>query len=504
MVPRFAKPGRSFKAIALYLTHDAEHATSQDRVAWTHTLNLAHDDIASAVDEMLWTYRDADLLKSEAGGKATPGTTKPVKHVSLNWHPSEDPDRDTMIAAAQSFLAHMGWEEHQVVIVAHNDKPHRHIHLVINATHPETGMKLDDGFEHRRAQAWAHVYEKQHGQILCAERGKPAEARDPGLPRPAWQDMKDKLDRAAAAEQARAPYDPSYLAKSDQTKIIVGNEWEMLKEQQKEDRLAFMAEGKGVYRDLHRGIYREVREEVRGDWAAYFAAKRDGLDFALIAEIRQGLIDRQKAMIDERFAQASAPVRAERDALYRAMLDNQKVERAELRTRQARGQRSPDLFDRLYGPADRTDRGRAGPTQAPGAKDNAMSRGNNAKGRDARNPSADAALDRFGIRRGRAKSERPAFRGRVMAKAGPRPSRDLASGLVSGLLSLFGSIGDGLIGGSNPRQERQEPEITPFDRFAIKRGRPPPDAGEDKARRDKREREEWQAWKDKRDRLMDR
>lgn len=504
MVPRFAKPGRSFKAIALYLMHDADHATTQNRVAWTHTLNLAHDDIASAVDEMLWTYRDADLLKSEAGAKATLGTTKPVKHVSLNWHPSETPDRDTMIAAAQSFLEHMGWEEHQVFIVAHNDKPHRHIHLVINAIHPETGTKLDDGFEHRRAQAWAHTYEKQHGQVLCAERGKPVDARDHGMPRPAWQDMKEKADQAAAEEQGCAPYDPSYLAKTDQTKIIAGNEWEMLKQQQKEDRLAFMAEGKGVYRDLHRRIYREVREEVRGDWATYYAAKRDGLDFALLAEIRQGLIDRQKAMIDERFTQASAPVRAERDALYRTMLDNQKAERAELRQRQARGQRSPDLLDRLYGPADTTDRAQAAQAKSTGANDNAMPVRGAGPRRDSAQPRADAALDRFGIRRGRANSERPPFRGRVTAKAGPRPSRDLASGLVGGLLALIGGVGDSLIGGSSARPERQEPEITPFDRFAIKRGRPPPDPGEDRACRDKREREEWQAWKDKRDRYLDR
>ena len=67
MIVRFAKPGKSFKGLAAYLTHDPDKAKTAERVAWTHTLNLANDHIPSAVDEMLWSYRAADQLKRQAG-----------------------------------------------------------------------------------------------------------------------------------------------------------------------------------------------------------------------------------------------------------------------------------------------------------------------------------------------------------------------------------------------------------------------------------------------------
>ena len=54
-------------------------------MAWTDTLNPAHDHIESAVHEMYTTCLDADLLKQEAGIR--PGGSKvekPIKHVSLN------------------------------------------------------------------------------------------------------------------------------------------------------------------------------------------------------------------------------------------------------------------------------------------------------------------------------------------------------------------------------------------------------------------------------------
>ena len=59
-------------------------AKTAERVGWTHTLNLANDHVPSAVDEMLWTARNAELLKQEAGIRAGGRATEnAVKHVSL-------------------------------------------------------------------------------------------------------------------------------------------------------------------------------------------------------------------------------------------------------------------------------------------------------------------------------------------------------------------------------------------------------------------------------------
>src|SRR5271156_6092548 len=112
MIVKILSGGRSFSGLAKYLTHDPEKAKTDERVAWTRTLNLAHDHVPSAVDEMLWTARNAELLKEEAGIRAGGRSTENVvKHLSLNWSPEDNPTREHMIEATEEFLKHMKWQE---------------------------------------------------------------------------------------------------------------------------------------------------------------------------------------------------------------------------------------------------------------------------------------------------------------------------------------------------------------------------------------------------------
>lgn len=494
MIVRFGRPGTSFKGVTVYLMHDPDHAATAERVAWTQTLNCAHDHIESAVHEMLTTCENADLLKAEAGIRGGASVEKPVKHVSLNWHPSEEPTRKDMVTAATSFLKHMGWADHQAILVAHDDKEHLHVHLVINAVNPDTGRKLDDGFEKRRAQAWALAYEQEHGKIFCPERMKDTTDRAPAVPRPAWIEVREQVQKELSAERQRIAFDPGYLARDENRLLLERREWELLKAQQKEERLAFFADGKALYGELNRAVYREIREEFRGEWAEYFAARRAGGDPGELAERRADLIARQKETIGERREQASAVLRAARDGDYRALLDAQKDERGELAARQELGLRSPMLLDRAYPAPERIV--------------------------DAEDADLAAALDRFGVRRGRsgmaAEPEPGPFAGRRGGEQSgetpggwtpsgppgpplPGPGRDLASGLAGGLLSILGGIGESLTGGHGPPAVRRRAEPDPLDRFAVTRGRPPPDAAAEKAKRDREEREAWDAWQAKRE-----
>ena len=491
MIVKFVKPGKSFKGVAVYLGHDTGHAKTSERVAWTDTLNLAHDHIESAVHEMYTTCLDADLLKQEAGIRAG-GTQveKPVKHVSLNWDPSETPDRAEITRAAQWFLKHMGWDEHQTLLFAHRDKPHRHVHLVINAVHPVTGLKLDDGFEKVRAQNWALAYEQERGKIFCEQRLKPAAEREEAMPRPAWMTMREQVEQELFAEQARNEYDPSYIGRADNRLVIERHEWEILKELQKKERLAFIDEGKRVYTALSRAVYREVREEFRPEWAEYYAAKRDGLDFALLTGICADLIARQKAVLEARREPLMAELRAERDREYRVLLDAQKEQRGELIDRQDRGLSSPRLLDKAY-PAQKR----------PPEQESEEAR-------------IAAMLDRFGIRRGRGEAGKGRGTGKrqdVPSKkhklvrgssdvASFTPSRDMGSAVAGGLLAIFGGIGESMIGGHTKPDKPSQDVIDALDRFGIRRGRSPPlDNEPEQARRVKEERDAWDAWKAKRD-----
>jgi hypothetical protein len=91
-----------------YLTQDKQAQTGE-RVDWTHTQNLANDFIPLAVDEMVWTSRNAELLKQDAGIRAGGRRSEhPVKHVSLSWAPDENPSDAHMLATGKHFVKWVG------------------------------------------------------------------------------------------------------------------------------------------------------------------------------------------------------------------------------------------------------------------------------------------------------------------------------------------------------------------------------------------------------------
>jgi relaxase-like protein len=353
MIPRLLPAGRSFRGLALYLGRDPKADTAH-RVAWTHTLNCAHDHVPSAVHEMYSTALEAELLKQEAGIRQGGRTLeKPVKHFSLNWHPSQEPTREEMLATAQSFLKHMGWQEHQAILFAHDDKEHCHLHCMLNVVHPETGLKLDDGLEKRRMAQWALAYEREQGRIFCEQRLMEPEDRVPSPTRAEWLALKEAERQHQQAEEARRAYDPDYLAREENRRVIEGEEWKILKGHQRQEREAFFTEGKGAFTDLRTAIYREVREEFREEWSGYYATKRQGGDTEELAAMRADILERQKAALDERRAEACGALRERRDGEYAELLAGQKEMRAELAARQEQGLGSPGLLDRVNGHAGR-------------------------------------------------------------------------------------------------------------------------------------------------------
>src|SRR5580658_6007095 len=117
MFVKILASGTSFKGLSQYLTHDPKAQTAE-RVAWTHTHNLANDDIPSAVNEMYLTAENAELLKQESGIRAGGRATEhPAKHISLNWAIEDNPSDRHMVTTGEQFLRSMGWNEHQVIFV---------------------------------------------------------------------------------------------------------------------------------------------------------------------------------------------------------------------------------------------------------------------------------------------------------------------------------------------------------------------------------------------------
>ncbi|MEO5958784.1 MAG: relaxase/mobilization nuclease domain-containing protein [Opitutaceae bacterium] len=170
MIPRIAAGGGSFKHAMQYYMHD-KNASTRRRVEWTHTENVLTDDPDKASRVMCYTAKEHERLK-EASGQARGGRklTKPVFSFSLSWHPEQKPDRAHMLATARGSLQVLGFADHETVIIAHRDEPHRHIHIIVNRVHPVTGIAARTSNSKLKLSAFARDYERQDGKIYCKQR----------------------------------------------------------------------------------------------------------------------------------------------------------------------------------------------------------------------------------------------------------------------------------------------------------------------------------------------
>lgn len=173
----FEVKGRDFKPLITYLMHDKRSLeqkeqgvviSSSERVHWVHTHNLGGIEDLNLVGRLLWeTAQYSERCQ------------KPVYHLSLNWHPNQPkPSQAHMIEQGEALLKHMKLDEHQVLMVAHSDTAHPHMHMVINRVHPETGKAHPLKNDRHHLSSWARAYERECGHLLCPQREARARARE--------------------------------------------------------------------------------------------------------------------------------------------------------------------------------------------------------------------------------------------------------------------------------------------------------------------------------------
>jgi hypothetical protein len=432
MIVKIMSRGTSFKGLANYVLHDPKEKMSE-RVGFTHTRNLAHDDALSAVNEMYLTANYAETLKQEAGIRAGGrDSDRPVKHISLNWSPDEQPTPEHMRQIADGFLKHMGWQDHQALIVTHNDK-HPHLHILLNMVSPETGVLLNDSFEKRRAQSWALNYEIESGKILCEQRILNAEEREASPTRPAWMIFKEHEKNFTALDPSPHKSDEFPAANENSENSPEYSHWKKLKEFQRDERLSFVAETKMQIKDLRNSIYREVREEFREKWSEYYD-ERDGGDPAKLKEIKSNLIAEQTRVLEDRCKQPFADLREARNTVYRELLDHQIDVRNTFKARQDAGLDNGVFLDQLEKAA--CLRGIVSPEVA----DN---RARPSASTDDRQTGAPIVAGHEG-----------------RDSSGVKPGLTIATGAAEGIglsmVSLFESIADGIMG-AKPAPKQQTP-----------------------------------------------
>ncbi|SHE87784.1 Relaxase/Mobilisation nuclease domain-containing protein [Fodinibius roseus] len=95
----------------------------RSRVEWMEFRNLGTSSVKGSAMEMESVARESRC-------------EKPVYHTSLNWAPEDDPTEAEMREVAERYLKHMGLEDNQVLLVAHNDTEHAHVHIMANRVFP--------------------------------------------------------------------------------------------------------------------------------------------------------------------------------------------------------------------------------------------------------------------------------------------------------------------------------------------------------------------------------
>jgi hypothetical protein len=122
--------GMGFRALASYLVH-GRTGLEEGRIAWTSARNLPTADPTIA----------ATLMRATAAQNVR--VERPVYHFALAFDPHDPVDRAAMERVADRVLARLGLEGHQALIVAHRDRAHPHLHVLVNRVHPETGKAWD-------------------------------------------------------------------------------------------------------------------------------------------------------------------------------------------------------------------------------------------------------------------------------------------------------------------------------------------------------------------------
>lgn len=294
MNPATASKGNSFAGVIGYITHDIGKDTDE-RVAFVETLNMRTADPEKAAKVMAWTKYHAASLKEAGGIKATGNKTKdPVYHVSLNWAPGEKPTHAHMVDTAKSALAALGYIGHEVVLAAHTDKDHQHIHIVVNRIHPETGRTHNPNNDYAVLQRWAYGYEKAQGRIFCLERAVKYE-KDKSLkadyqkrlsaeidtgklreskPRPQWEAEKEATHPKSKRYQdikAELAVRVRGLAKTTRESLTRrGAEWDGLKSRHAEERAALWGKQQAAFKNL-RTFERAAKPAPAYSWKAYQA-----------------------------------------------------------------------------------------------------------------------------------------------------------------------------------------------------------------------------------------
>jgi len=167
MLVNVVPPTNDFHALARYLVEGDTKPPNPKRVAWKMAHNLPTDDPEQAATLMTATAQLSKRCKNAA------------YHAMIAWAPDEKPTPEMMQAIALKTLELAGLAEHQALIMGHGDKPHDHLHMLINRVHPVTGRAWDTKHDFALFDRIMRQLSEEHGfRYIPAHRFNPEQTAD--------------------------------------------------------------------------------------------------------------------------------------------------------------------------------------------------------------------------------------------------------------------------------------------------------------------------------------
>src|SRR6056297_2907184 len=196
-----AKQPAAFKSSALYLAGRTK-GLSPDRVDWMEARNLETDDPQAAAAVMDATAAQNVRCK------------KPVYHFVLSFDP-KDAKRgkvppEVMREIADEAVDRLGLKEHQMLIYAHKDTDHPHMHFLVNRIHPRTGKAFDRHNDGRKLASLCRDIARERGLNIPRDRERIREKE-----RVDDFDLEETL-KAEAQKPQRVPEGEYWQAKRDE------------------------------------------------------------------------------------------------------------------------------------------------------------------------------------------------------------------------------------------------------------------------------------------------
>jgi len=123
-----------------------------DRVDWIASRNLCDIDDPEIAGRLMEATADQSLR-----------IQKPVYHVSIAFDPNDTVSRPRMELVADRVLDNLGLREHQAMFVAHRDREHAHVHIVVNRVHPDTGVAWERWQDYPKIERTLRGMERELG-----------------------------------------------------------------------------------------------------------------------------------------------------------------------------------------------------------------------------------------------------------------------------------------------------------------------------------------------------